>query len=96
MLGLVESISLALKDEFKLYIPDLLPHLLTVLHADRSKDRIPTLNVLHAFAQSRLLTKAFACTAVCLDSDFHIDPTLKEHGLDEPCLNNSSALSIVL
>ncbi len=47
--SLVEKISVALKDEFKVYLPGLLPQMLSILHADRSKERVLTLKVLHAF-----------------------------------------------
>ena len=48
ILSLVEKISLALKDEFKIYLPDLVPPLLNVIQSDRSDSRLPTLKVLHA------------------------------------------------
>jgi phosphatidylinositol kinase/protein kinase (PI-3 family) len=48
ILVLLEIISLALRDEFKIYLPDLLPQLLTILHTDRTEKRIPTNKVLHA------------------------------------------------
>lgn len=43
--ALVEEISLALKDEFKVHLQDLIPHFLTILHADRTERREPTLKV---------------------------------------------------
>eukprot|EP00002_Diphylleia_rotans_P028068 TRINITY_DN5657_c0_g1_i3.p1 TRINITY_DN5657_c0_g1~~TRINITY_DN5657_c0_g1_i3.p1 ORF type:complete len:1876 (-),score=390.71 TRINITY_DN5657_c0_g1_i3:1816-7443(-) len=49
ILPLVEGISLALNDEFKVYLPDLIPMMLNVLHTDRSERRSATQKVLHAF-----------------------------------------------
>lgn len=48
ILVLVEQISLALKEQFKVYLPDLLPHMLSILQSDRSFERGPTIRVLHA------------------------------------------------
>eukprot|EP00742_Colponemidia_sp_Colp-10_P007030 GILJ01007544.1.p1 GENE.GILJ01007544.1~~GILJ01007544.1.p1 ORF type:complete len:2402 (-),score=355.14 GILJ01007544.1:281-6541(-) len=48
ILSLLEEISAALKDEFKVYLPDLIPQLLNILHTDRSERRQLTLKVLHA------------------------------------------------
>lgn len=48
LLDLVQFVSIALRDDFKVYLPDILPHLLSILHSDRSFDRAPTLRVLHA------------------------------------------------
>eukprot|EP00003_Mantamonas_plastica_P010783 TRINITY_DN2025_c0_g1_i1.p1 TRINITY_DN2025_c0_g1~~TRINITY_DN2025_c0_g1_i1.p1 ORF type:complete len:2240 (+),score=782.23 TRINITY_DN2025_c0_g1_i1:702-7421(+) len=45
---LVEEISNALKDEFKVYLPNLIPQMLTVLLNDRSEKHQPTLRVLRA------------------------------------------------
>eukprot|EP00004_Rigifila_ramosa_P027283 TRINITY_DN882_c0_g1_i1.p1 TRINITY_DN882_c0_g1~~TRINITY_DN882_c0_g1_i1.p1 ORF type:complete len:2377 (-),score=590.06 TRINITY_DN882_c0_g1_i1:39-6899(-) len=45
---LVEEISSALNDEFKVYLPDLIPSMLGVLHTDKSERRNPTQKVLHA------------------------------------------------
>eukprot|EP01083_Nonionella_stella_P022317 61746_1 len=47
ILSLVEQISIALKDEFKVYIPGLIPQLLDVLHNNRTAGRESALNVLH-------------------------------------------------
>lgn len=47
ILSLVEGISLALKDEFKVYLPDLLPQLLALLSIDHSEQRRTTLKALH-------------------------------------------------
>lgn len=49
IITLVEGISVALGDEFKPYIPDLLKKLQVVLRDDNSPKRDPTLKVLHAF-----------------------------------------------
>lgn len=46
VLPLIEEISLALKDDFKTYLPDLLPHILSALQSDRSI--AVTQKVLHA------------------------------------------------
>jgi len=46
---LLEQISLAIKEEFKAYLPSLLPLLLTVLRSDKSVDRMPTIRTLRAF-----------------------------------------------
>jgi FKBP12-rapamycin complex-associated protein len=48
ILGLIEKIAIALRDEFKIYLPDLLPQLLRVLSSDRTEHRRPTVKVLHA------------------------------------------------
>jgi hypothetical protein len=48
IITLVEEISLALNDEFKSYLPDLIPQLLNVLHTDRTGERVPTIKVLKA------------------------------------------------
>ena len=48
ILALIEEISLALKDEFKVYLSELMPHFLAILHTDRTDGRRPTLKVLHA------------------------------------------------
>jgi FKBP12-rapamycin complex-associated protein len=39
---------LALNDEFKCYLPELIPQMLHVLHTDRSPERLPTQKVLRA------------------------------------------------
>jgi FKBP12-rapamycin complex-associated protein len=44
----VEEISAALNDEFKVYLPELIPQMLNVLHTDRSPERTPAQNILHA------------------------------------------------
>jgi FKBP12-rapamycin complex-associated protein len=48
ILGLVETIALALGDEFKPYLTKLMPHMLDVLRGDRSEQRQGSLQVLHA------------------------------------------------
>ncbi|KYQ91695.1 protein kinase [Tieghemostelium lacteum] len=48
IINLVEEISSALNDEFKVYLPNLIPQMLNVLHADRSLKRQPTSKVLKA------------------------------------------------
>eukprot|EP01113_Clastostelium_recurvatum_P006582 TRINITY_DN1298_c0_g1_i1.p1 TRINITY_DN1298_c0_g1~~TRINITY_DN1298_c0_g1_i1.p1 ORF type:complete len:2380 (+),score=927.36 TRINITY_DN1298_c0_g1_i1:62-7201(+) len=48
IVNLVEEISLALNDEFKVYLPNLIPQLLSVLHTDRQPKRHHTTKVLHA------------------------------------------------
>eukprot|EP00457_Paulinella_chromatophora_P000061 gb/GEZN01000061.1/.p1 GENE.gb/GEZN01000061.1/~~gb/GEZN01000061.1/.p1 ORF type:complete len:2707 (+),score=463.21 gb/GEZN01000061.1/:107-8227(+) len=47
ILPLIEKIALALKDQFKVYLVDLMPKLLHILQTDRSTNRDPTLKVLH-------------------------------------------------
>jgi len=49
IITLVEEISMALNDEFKVFLPELIPQMLNVLHTDRSPERGPTRNILHAF-----------------------------------------------
>lgn len=49
LLLLIEQISIAMSDEFKVYLTDLIPLLLNVIHTDKSKNRIPTVKVLHTF-----------------------------------------------
>ncbi|GAM16986.1 hypothetical protein SAMD00019534_001610 [Acytostelium subglobosum LB1] len=48
IINLVEEISSALNDEFKVYLPNLIPQMLNVLHSDRSPKRMPTSKVLRA------------------------------------------------
>eukprot|EP01133_Synstelium_polycarpum_P000171 gene171-204_t len=48
IINLVEEISSALNDEFKVYLPNLIPQMLNVLHTDRSLKRQPTSKVLKA------------------------------------------------
>ncbi|EGG15157.1 protein kinase [Cavenderia fasciculata] len=48
IIHLVEEISTALNDEFKVYLPNLIPQMLNVLHTDRSPKRLPTTKVLKA------------------------------------------------
>eukprot|EP01132_Coremiostelium_polycephalum_P002833 gene2833-3519_t len=48
IINLVEEISNALGDEFKVYLPNLIPQMLNVLHTDRSQKRQPTTKVLRA------------------------------------------------
>eukprot|EP01132_Coremiostelium_polycephalum_P005602 gene5602-6970_t len=48
IINLVEEISAALNDEFKVYLPNLIPQMLNVLHTDRSQKRQPTSKVLRA------------------------------------------------
>ncbi|EAL66546.1 protein kinase, Atypical group [Dictyostelium discoideum AX4] len=48
IIKLVEEISSALNDEFKVYLPNLIPQMLNVLHTDRSPKRSPTTKVLRA------------------------------------------------
>ncbi|GAM22047.1 hypothetical protein SAMD00019534_052220 [Acytostelium subglobosum LB1] len=48
IINLVEEISSALNDEFKVYLPNLIPQMLNVLHTDRSPKRQPTSKVLKA------------------------------------------------
>lgn len=43
---LIQFISIALRDQFQIYLPDILPELLSILHSDRSPNRAPTLRVL--------------------------------------------------
>lgn len=45
IIALVEEISLALNDEFKIFLPELIPQLLNVLHQDRTPHRLPTQKV---------------------------------------------------
>jgi len=47
ILGLVEVVASALKDDFKVYVADMIPQLLSILLYDRSAERLPTLKVLH-------------------------------------------------
>ncbi|EFA77745.1 protein kinase [Heterostelium album PN500] len=48
LINLVEEISSALNDEFKVYLPNLIPQMLNVLHTDRTLKRLPTSKVLKA------------------------------------------------
>ena len=48
IITLVEEISVALSDEFKVYLPDLIPSLLLILHSDRTDHRRHVQKVLHA------------------------------------------------
>ncbi|KAL6080518.1 Serine/threonine-protein kinase tor1 [Balamuthia mandrillaris] len=48
IIKLVEHISMALNDEFKTFLPELIPQMLSVLHKDRSPQRGPALTVLRA------------------------------------------------
>eukprot|EP00026_Physarum_polycephalum_P000091 Phypoly_transcript_00091.p1 GENE.Phypoly_transcript_00091~~Phypoly_transcript_00091.p1 ORF type:complete len:2307 (+),score=451.47 Phypoly_transcript_00091:133-7053(+) len=48
IINLVEEISQALNDEFKVYLPNLIPQVLGVLHTDRSPKRLAAQKVLHA------------------------------------------------
>lgn len=48
IIALVEDISAELKEEFKVYLPDLIPPLLKVLHVDTTPRRQATQKVLHA------------------------------------------------
>eukprot|EP00736_Rhodelphis_marinus_P007859 Rmarinus@m.12108 len=45
---LVERLCVALGDEFRAYLPNLIPHLLNILHSDRSERRMPIVKVLHS------------------------------------------------
>lgn len=47
---LIEEISVALGDEFRPHITELLPLLLQILHNDNDPNRDPTVKVLHAFS----------------------------------------------
>jgi len=49
ILILINKIVLALRDEFKVYLPTLVPALLHLLHTDRSFERHMTLKILHTF-----------------------------------------------
>ena len=49
ILSLIEAISVALDGEFKIYLPSLLPNLLSIFEMDVSEKRQPTSKVLHAF-----------------------------------------------
>jgi FKBP12-rapamycin complex-associated protein len=49
ILLLVERICMAMREEFKVYLPGLLPLMLSTLHSDKSTNRIHTIKVLHAF-----------------------------------------------
>jgi FKBP12-rapamycin complex-associated protein len=53
ILSLIEEISLALKDEFKVYLADLMPHFLSILHADKTEKRQPTLKVYYFYFRSQ-------------------------------------------
>ena len=44
------QLCLALRDEFEAHLPALTPHLLAILHSDRSKAKVAALKVLHALA----------------------------------------------
>lgn len=48
IITLVEELSLALGDDFKQHLPDLMPRMLAILHTDQSDQRRPTRAVLHA------------------------------------------------
>ncbi|EGC32838.1 protein kinase, atypical group [Dictyostelium purpureum] len=48
IIKLVEEISSALNDEFKVYLPNLIPQMLNVLHTDRNNKRPATIKVLKA------------------------------------------------
>lgn len=48
-LKLVSSVSMSLSDDFQVYLPTLIPKLISILHADRSINRIATLEILKAF-----------------------------------------------
>jgi FKBP12-rapamycin complex-associated protein len=48
IITLVEEISVALAEEFKVYLPDLIPSLLLILHTDRTDHRRHVQKVLHA------------------------------------------------
>ena len=48
LLPLVEKICAAMKDEFKLWLPTLLPRMLSTLHTDRTSHRSVTIKLLHA------------------------------------------------
>ena len=48
IITLVEEISVALSDEFKVYLPELIPSLLLILHTDRTEHRRHVQKVLHA------------------------------------------------
>lgn len=48
IVGLVEEISMALNDEFKVYLPELIPQMLVALNSDYTKEKGPTRCVLHA------------------------------------------------
>jgi FKBP12-rapamycin complex-associated protein len=49
LLKLIQEICNSLKDEFRLYLPRLMPLLLNVLHVDRSLGRVSTVEVLTCF-----------------------------------------------
>ncbi len=48
IITLVEELSLALGDDFKEHLPDLMPRMLAILHTDQTDQRRPTRAVLHA------------------------------------------------
>jgi FKBP12-rapamycin complex-associated protein len=48
IISLVEAIAMALDNEFKIYLPVLLPQLLQILETDQSEKRMPAQKVLHA------------------------------------------------
>ena len=48
IISLVESIAEALETEFKIYLPNLLPHILMILETDTGEKRQVSLKVLHA------------------------------------------------
>jgi len=48
ILSLVEAIAIALDGEFKIYLPTLLPAILSIFEADTSERRLPTQKALHA------------------------------------------------
>ena len=49
ILTLIEELSLGLTDEFRKYLPALLPPILSVLYDDPDPKKIPTLKILHSF-----------------------------------------------
>ena len=62
VLNLVEQLSLALNDEFRVYLPDLLPRCVSVLtEAERTSDYKKVPPVLHTF---EVLGGAYPC--VCM------------------------------
>ncbi|KAI9143717.1 armadillo-type protein [Paraphysoderma sedebokerense] len=49
LVNLIESVAIALDGEFKIYLPKLLPFLLSIFDTDQSDKRLTTMKVLHAF-----------------------------------------------
>lgn len=49
IISLIESIAASLEGEFKIYLPQMLPHMLQIFDADLSEKRQPSIRVLHSF-----------------------------------------------